>query len=166
MPTKVAKKTVRTAVREGQKIILKEAKENATSMVRGNMGNLISSKMVIRTPRKQEKFTYMLMTRLHHGEEGFVHVTKSGARHYIPAAIEYGHAAPYDAGGPKTVAPIPFMRTAVDSEKERAMQRTMAVLKYGIESEFAKPVQVTAVRRAMGTSPFGLLGAGTSLAVT
>ena len=53
----------------------------------------------------------------------FVHISKTGERTYIPNAIEYGHAAPNDAGGIKVAAPIPFMRQAADRMFPKAEQK-------------------------------------------
>lgn len=68
-------------------------------------------------------------------ESEFVHVTQAGARQYIPAAIEYGHAAPYDARGPKIVAAIPYMRPAYDQEKGHVQQVVDEQFRAGIEKE-------------------------------
>ncbi|HUX17238.1 MAG TPA: hypothetical protein VMW52_12250, partial [Phycisphaerae bacterium] len=52
----------------------------------------------------------------------------SGARHYIPNAIEYGHAK--RGGG--TVAARSYLRTAFDATKNQALQTVNTVLDNGI----------------------------------
>lgn len=57
---------------------------------------------------------------------------------YGPAAIEYGRAAPGDAGGPKVVPPNPFMRRAYEKTKGIAQRRFIDRLKVGVDKLIAK----------------------------
>jgi len=101
-----AKKIIRKAVREAQKIDLAASKDNAKSMVGGEMGNKIASALKIKAVNKQRKGSYALQVAIDPTQaEEFVHNTKGGTRYYIPTAIEYGHRK--KGGG--TVPSIPFM---------------------------------------------------------
>jgi len=50
-------------------------------------------------------------------------------RSFIPAALEFGHAAPGQAGGTKIAAAVPFMRPGIDQAKEPAGQVLEAEMK-------------------------------------
>jgi len=117
---KVAKKIIRKAVRAGQKPVLAKAKENAWNMVGGMMGRLIAKNTAIRIPKKKRRGGYTLSVRQKPGIPEFIHNTKNGVRYYIPAAIEFGHAAPGDKGGAKHVAAVPFMRDAAKLQKSQS----------------------------------------------
>jgi len=112
----VAKKIVRQAVRAAWKPLLDRAKENALSMVGGEMGRLLARHMTLRAFRRQKKGSYGVLVRIKPGIDEFVHISTTGRRAYIPAAIEYGHAFPYKGGkgSAKNVAARPFMRKALD----------------------------------------------------
>ena len=134
---KSAKKIVRRGVRAGSKVIQQEQKSNATSMVGGTMGSLISKALAIRSP-KQRRGSYALRVMLKPNDE-FVYVTKSGTRHFIPVAIEYGHAYPGQGGsGAADVMPIPFARTALDTKRREALKITHKTIAKDIETEFNK----------------------------
>jgi hypothetical protein len=129
MDRKIAKKVVRQSVRASQKIILGQVRSNASSMVGGTMGNLISKLTTIRAPKKQRKGSYMLIVRQRPDSSEFIYYTKSivggraaGTRYYIPAAIEYGHGFP-GRSGTKDVAPIPFTRIAFEQKKNAAIRQ-------------------------------------------
>jgi len=135
MEQKVAKKVVRKAVRAALKPELAASKTNASSMVGGKTGGLIAKNLKIKPFKKQKKGSYG-MSVLIKPYDGDVYFTKgsafslssqklikgSGLRHYIPSAIEYGHAAPGDAGGVKIVPPVGWMRAAFDSWKAQGIK--------------------------------------------
>lgn len=131
LETKVAKKVVRKAVRVAQKPVQTTIKANARSMVGGHMGGLIASNVVLRAQKKQRRGSYAINVRLKSESEGappdFVHITKAGKRHYIPAAIEFGH------GPGKEQSAIPFGRSAADSTRAETLRILIAELKRGIE---------------------------------
>lgn len=110
LPDKIEKKVLRTAVRNVQKIMVPVAKANAASMVGGEMGGLISKNIQVRKARKQKRGCYTINVQLKGGIERFFEQTESGKRHYIPAAIEYGHIS-----GGTYIEPIPFMRSAAEA---------------------------------------------------
>lgn len=56
-----------------------------------------------------------------------------GGRHYIPNAIEFGHALPGQAGGAKVVRPMSYMRKAMDSNIGRSDAIMRMKLLDGIE---------------------------------
>jgi len=119
------KKIVRKAVREGSRPTHKAAKANALSYVGGSMGSLLSKNIVLRAAKKQRKGEYRVQVRTKGDVDEFVHITKDGKRHYIPSAIEYGHAFPGRGGhkgAPKDVPARPFFRSAFDTTKHRAVK--------------------------------------------
>jgi len=131
LETKVAKKVVRKAVRVAQKPVLSAIKANARSMVGGHMGGQIASNMVVRAQKKQRRGSYAMNVRLKSESEGapaeFVHITKEGKRHFVPAAIEFGH------GPGKEQVAIPFGRSAADSTRAEILRILAMELKKGIE---------------------------------
>ena len=136
---KVAKKVVRSAVRAGSKPILAAAKANASAVVGGAMGAIISKSLQVRAAKKQRRGQYVVQIR--HSEKANAELVdeSSGSRYYIPNAIEYGHASPGRGGGrnaPKDVPARPYMRPAFDTSKGQAQQALVAELASGIEREF------------------------------
>jgi hypothetical protein len=134
---KMGKKIVRQAVREGGKEILTAAKSNARGIVGGRMGAVIAKALQVRAMKKQRQGQYAVQVR--HSEkynDELVDTTKDGRRHYVPNAIEYGHAAPGDARGAKTVPARPYLRPAFDSRKGRATKLVHKTLIDGVEREW------------------------------
>ena len=127
---KTAKKVVRKATRAATKPVQKATKENATTMVGGDMGNLLKKHIVVRAFRKQKRGSYGLSVKLRPGVDEFDYVSKDGKRSYIPAAIEYGH---------DNAAAIPFMRKAADSELKNSELIMKAELARGIETMAKQP---------------------------
>lgn len=131
LETKVAKKVVRKAVRNAQKPVLTAMKANARNMIGGHMGGLIAANVVVRAQKKQRRGSYAMNVRLKSESEGapmeFIHITKEGKRHFIPAAIEFGH------GPGKEQVAIPFGRSAADSTRAETLRILTAELKTGIE---------------------------------
>ena len=124
---KVSKKIVRKAVRKGMKPVLKRAKSNAKTMVGGNMGDLIAANLKIRSPKKQKRGQFLLTTRVVEHEQ-FVHINQDGRRHFIPAAIEFGH------GDNKEQIALPYMRNASDTMETKAVDEFKKEMKTGIET--------------------------------
>jgi HK97 gp10 family phage protein len=151
---KVSKGIVRKATRTAIKKVMVIAKANAKSMVGGNMGNLIAKHTKVQVFKHQRKGSYGLRlglspdvpefaglrigshTRINF-ERGtgaaatkiFRKIGKSVGRWYIPAALEYGHG---------NARPIPFMRSAYNKGRERAIRTLRTELKQGIEREAMK----------------------------
>lgn len=125
LPTKVAKKAVRQAVRAGGKPTLAQAKANASALVGGTMGGLIAANLVLRAQRRQRRGSYGVNVMMRpKRDELFVHTSKAGRRTYIPAAIEYGHGS---------ARPISFMRTGWDITKMQAKRIVEQTLWSGIQ---------------------------------
>ncbi len=108
LETKASKKIIRRAVRDTGKVVQKEMKANAKSFVGGLMGNLIARNIIVRAQKKQRRGSFGVNVMLKSDVDEFVHITKKGKRHYIPAAIEWGHGS---------VKEISFMRSAWDKTK-------------------------------------------------
>ncbi len=137
---KVAKKIVRQGVRACWKPLLDRAKANARARVGGKMGALIARKLQLRAFRKQKRGQYGMYVRIRPGVDEFVHVSKSGKRAYIPAAIEYGHAGPHRGGegATKDVPAVPYMRPALDVTLPNALKIFQEHLEQAIREENAK----------------------------
>ena len=132
LPKKLEKKIIRTSVRDSQKIGLAATKQNASSMVGGEMGAAISKDAQLKAFKKQKRGSYGMSIRLRPDDE-MIYYTEGldggvGKRYYIPFAIEYGHAFPGRGGGkspPKDVPAIPFMRKAgIDTAPKRLQHFT------------------------------------------
>lgn len=109
---KVAKKVVRKAGRKALRPTLSSTKQNARTMVGGEMGTLLAASLILRAFRKQRRGSYGLNVRLKTAIQEFIHIAKDGTQYYIPAAIEYGH---------DSAAAIPFMRAALETNKEKTV---------------------------------------------
>ena len=134
LPKKLAKKGVRRSVRKGGNIFLKAAKGNAANQVGGELGAALVKAMQLRAYRKHRKGTFAMRVLINPGAPDFVYETKGmgsryqGAnkkvaehtRHYIPAAVEFGHRFPYGMK-PGFVPPVPFMRPAFDERGAAAL---------------------------------------------
>jgi len=116
-----AKKIVRRGVRAGAKIIQQAQKSKAQSIVGGSMGALLSKNTIVKAFKRQRRGSFGVSVMFRPDVDEFVHKTADGEEHYIPNAIEYGHAAPGDAGGAKIVPAKSFVRTAYDETKEKAL---------------------------------------------
>ena len=146
LETKVAKKIVRTAVREGGKNTLKQVKSNAKTMVGGNMGNLLAknAKLIVfghqrrgsygmqigMKPNVPEFDSWRMGSRtgvsFSRGKAGNVlrSTSKTVGKSYIPAAIEYGHG---------NARPIPFIRSAWNKTKAKDVQIMGKILRKEID---------------------------------
>ncbi len=134
-------KAAREATREAQNVImLPEYRGNAMSIVGGEMGAAISKALKVRVMTRMKKGNYGVKVLLEEPDQ-FVHETKDGKRHFIPAAIEYGHAFPGRGGGkspPKDVPAKPFARTAFESKRYQTQERAARLLWAKLEREIRK----------------------------
>ena len=112
-------KITKAALRTGANVFKGALKINANSMIGGEMGNLIAKNTVVRAFKKRRRGRVALTVRLKSGEMGFIWLTQTGEREYIPAAIEYGHEGGWNQQNPTFVAAIPYARSAFDSAKGR-----------------------------------------------
>jgi len=133
-----AKKIVRKGVRTGAKVIQMAEKQNAESVVGGDMGSLLAKHTIIKAAKRQMRGSFGVSVMLRPNVEEFVHTTADGQKHYIPNAIEYGHAAPGDAGGEKTVPAMSFVRKAQDENKQKALDTTDRQIARDLEIEWSK----------------------------
>lgn len=154
LDAKVAKKIVRKSVRAGAKVAQRKAKENARTMVGGNMGRLIAKYLKLLVWRRQRPGAYgMGLTISEKGNDVFVVTSKDGRRNYIPHAIEFGHALPGGGrarakakrrrqwshgilgrtGSKATVPAIPFFRSAYETAKDEATRVIEQTMWRGIE---------------------------------
>jgi len=130
LPKIVQKKVVRHAVRVGQKIILGAAKDNARSMVGGDMGSRIARALQVRVQKRQKPGAFGMNVQINPAKtQEFIHVAKSGKRTFIVAAIEYGHG---------NAAAIPFERSAYDEKGQTAINTAVRDLRDGTETEARK----------------------------
>ena len=130
---RVKRKLVRNAVKKGAGVIKNQAMSNASSMVGGEMGALISKNLTVKVFKRQKRGSFGVGVRPKN-HIGFIHITQHGTREYIPAAIEFGHFGGWQQENPSFVPAIPFFRTAFDS-KVRAAERTIArILGLGLET--------------------------------
>ena len=134
LPIKVAKKTVRQAVRAGANVILPKVKDNARTLVGGSMGSVMVKNLLVRAFKKQRRGSYGLSVRYKSGIEELIHITADGVRYYVPAALEFGHARP-GAGGSrvKDVPARPVIRNAFETTKEKAVKVVETGLARGVE---------------------------------
>ena len=154
---KIGKTAVRKAVRVGTNIIRDRQKALARANVGGSMGSLLAKHIVSKVPKeiggvRNGKGLYAMSTQFRKDVPEFVYETHdstfsirtrkrlSGARYYIPFAIEFGHAFPGrgkggDKGAPKDVAAIPFMRPGYRQSYRRAMQMVLDRLNAAIRNE-------------------------------
>lgn len=121
---KESAKIARKQTREAQKkVMLPAVKSNASGMVGGKMGALIAKNLAVRAMKSMKRGSYGAKVIIK-PDDAFVHES-NGQRSYIPNAIEYGHAAPGNAGGVKVVGPNPFKRTAYE-QKRRALSEVLS----------------------------------------
>jgi hypothetical protein len=145
------KKIVIDAIKKSLQPALQRSKSNASSMVGGQMGGWLASALFIKPfKRRKKSLTGMNIAISKAFNDLFIpKLTKLGIRHYIPAAIEYGHVKAnktieYRAAkkasidtqieyGSDKVPAIPFMRSAADSS-------TPSIISI-FEKEFTKSVR-------------------------
>lgn len=127
MEKKEVAKICRQTTRDVNKSdMLPAYQRNAASMVGGEMGALIAKNLTVRAMTKLGRNAYGAQAILKE-IDAFVHIDKNNKRHYIPAAIEYGHAFPGRGGGknaPKDVPANPFASSAFEANKDRTYRRT------------------------------------------
>ena len=61
----------------------------------------------------------------------------TGVRAFLPAAIEFGHAAPYQAGGAKVTPERPFYRSSFDQNREAMADEWMRQVDAWIKKQWA-----------------------------
>lgn len=135
MEPKVSKGIVRKAVRKAQNLTKAAMKQNANSMVGGEMGSNIAGAIKLKAAKKKrkEKGTFGIDVIIDPNKsELFVHRTDISQRYYIPAAIEYGHRLPGGSG--KAVAAIPFMRIAASQTEKARVATLLNAIKQGIKN--------------------------------
>lgn len=132
LPGKVAKKVVRSAVRNAQKIALEAIKRSTmrlpVSLRRfGTMAGGICGAWYLRVPKRQIPGSYALHVALANLPQFFHKSERTGKTSYIPAAIEFGH------GATKEKAARPFARPAADQSRPRVQAQLEQDLGQGID---------------------------------
>ena len=133
LPNKIEKRVIRQAARVTQKLLVPVVRANANSMVGGKMGALLAKTVQVRAAKKQRKGQYTILVLHKKGVPEFVSTTKSDKRHYIPAAVAYGHLV-----GDTYVQPIPYFQAAADATTSRRMQVFKEQLRIGLLREAIK----------------------------
>jgi hypothetical protein len=139
------------ALKSGGKITLEKTKENANTMVGGEMGKTLSRYLGLRFMARMYRGFYGIKCEIsNRANDIFVYTSKKGNRSYIPTAIEYGHAGPNTTTGKRTAkhireiakqkvaAPIPFMRHAADETKKQAQRKAIEIIKSELEKIWGK----------------------------
>ena len=147
---KKAATVARQSTRQANKdITLPQLQSSASQVVGGEIGADISNSFKIKAMTKLRKGSYGTKVLINEDDK-FVYFTKgsssdldrkkfnkdSGKRYFIPTAIEYGHAYPGRGGkkkAPKDVQPKPFMRPVYEKHRLGIAQRTMELMRQGIE---------------------------------
>lgn len=126
-----------SAIKKALQPTLMQSKQNATSMVGGKMGAWLASALYIKPFKRKKRGSSGMNVVIHKSyNAAFQYVTKMGLQHYIPSAIEYGHAKPGKSVehraaklasidtqieyGSQKVPAIPFMRRAAGSTLPQA----------------------------------------------
>jgi len=133
LPTKVARKVIRQALRKGAKPVKASVKTNAVAMVGGEMGSLIAKATAIRAVGQRPGRASVGVVLTAKYNDDFVHIAKDGKRSYIPSAIEFGHTGP--GGGEKVTPANPFARRAWHTQKPKALSIIQNALRAGVERE-------------------------------
>jgi HK97 gp10 family phage protein len=123
---KVAKKIVRQATKAAAKNTLKRVKENAKSMIGGEMGDLIARNAKVFVFKHQRRGSWGVQIGMDPREKRFIHISQSGRRSYIPSALEYGHG---------NAKPKAYIRKAWAETKQQDVKIMASKLKEGIERE-------------------------------
>jgi len=157
---KLQKRVISTAVRKGQKVLVREAQMRARALPystrrRGAVRALLAKNIVIKAPQKKRPGLYTLHVQMRSGVPEFVgmaigahtkvnfsYVDKHGAtrqkigatvgQSYLPFAIEFGH------GSTKEAAARPFMRPAAQVTAQERMRVLRRELSSGILREAMK----------------------------
>ncbi len=149
LDARLRRNVITTAVRRSQQIMLKAAQATARTLPRSGrsiyaysnrrkrqeqirMAELLARNIVIAPPKRQIPGSYSVHVQMRRGVKEFVHVSKTGRRSYIPAAIEYGH------GSDPASAARPFMRNAADWTKHERMNQLAQELGIGLLREALK----------------------------
>ncbi len=130
-------------------ITLPQLQASASQVVGGTMGADISKSLKVRAMIMLRRGSYGSKVLIN-DDDKFVYFTKgsssdisskhfnkdSGKRYFIPTAIEFGHAYPGRGGkknAHKDVQPKPFMRPVYEENRQSIANRTMELLRQGIE---------------------------------
>lgn len=123
---KFQSKAARPAIRSALKLARASARQKMMSIVGGRMGGLMAKSLKLKVPKKRKRYVIRNMLTMQ-VQDDFIHMTGripgriTSIRYFIPAAIEYGHAAPYDGvlamgSGKKTAKPMhPFTKAWEES---------------------------------------------------
>ena len=115
----VAKKIVRKAVREGQKIITEKVKDLAPEDE-----GIMKGAIVTRAAKRQRRGSYSVLTVFDTKRyPSLIRTNKAGQRYFYPAAVECGT---------ENQKANPFMRLAVYSAQDRAEREVIQILNDGI----------------------------------
>jgi HK97 gp10 family phage protein len=120
---KISDKASNEGLKSAGRAFRDKAKGNASLMVGGQMGTMLSRYMRMKVYKKTRKKPYAIAIGPAAGVSEFVHEAKGESRHkgkrtYIPTAIEYGHIKVlFGTRTMEKVAPIPFMRRAANQMK-------------------------------------------------
>tara|TARA_R100001530_G_scaffold134471_2_gene109400 strand:+ start:2516 stop:2995 length:480 start_codon:yes stop_codon:yes gene_type:complete len=131
LPPKVAKKVVRTSLRAGAKIIRTRTKQITPKGKTGVLRKSIATR-VAKRGRGKNKRDFALLQQFNVKKYPQLVTGKGGRRGFYPAAVEYGRAARWDAGGPKVTKPQSFIRRGFVQTKDRAEKTIISLLKSGI----------------------------------
>lgn len=132
---KLKKKVLRDALTKGANVTLAAAKANAP----GGGAGLLGSKLMVRNIPKLRRGEVGVMVAFRNSKK-LLYTTKAEHTYFIPAAIEFGHVAPYvreaeiarlaaigrkrsHKANPrdiKVAAPHPFLRPAYDTTRDKA----------------------------------------------
>lgn len=149
LPKVVHRKVIRAACRAAAKLVNAAAKANARSMVGGTMGRTIARAIRTRAYKRQRPNEYAVHISIADKyNETFAVDSATGRRSYIPFAIEYGHAAPGRAGGPKTSAAIPYIRRAYHATKAAAIRAAERSIATGLDAAVAAAAAKARARAA------------------
>ena len=119
MEAKVAKKITKRAMREGAKVVLRQAKANAP-VDTGNMKRSMTVRAAAKRKRGEASFNVMFNTKKY---PDLVTTTADGKRYFYPTVVEYGTSTRPGNG---------FMRRAWDSQKAAALRVIMGQFRKGI----------------------------------
>lgn len=134
---KIGTKALKHATRQTQNIALRQARQNAKTMVGGDLGAKLSKDLKV-TRITKNRGSYVKEEIYVKDKPEYIHVSATGNRSYIPWAVEYGHAAPNDPKGLKIVKPIPFIRNAHESTRRKRDDFFAAQIWKSIDKMIAK----------------------------
>lgn len=131
---KLADKIVRKSLRVGAKIIQKEMKQQALNRVGGFMGAAMWKAIKIRAIKRKRRRKGLGVMVIFSGKVNdiFIHITKAGKRHFIPAALEYGHGRNKESNAKH------YMEIAWNTKKKDARDAVLKIMKTELDKEAEK----------------------------